>query len=201
MPRSRTTRHKTSRRFGLDVYGTGGTALQRRLGTRPGGRVGTRRRRTSDYGQQLVEKQKLKAIYGIRERQFRRYVEGAARLPGPHGANLLVLLERRLDNVVYRLAFARSRPMARQLVNHGHVRIDGARVSIPSYLVGPGEEVALTDDAAALPVVQQELAAGRPVPSWLERAGGSAGRIVRAPERDEIDVPIDERLVVGFYSR
>lgn len=198
---TRRPRHKTSRRFGVDIYGTGGAALQRRMGTPPGGlRIG-RRRRQSVYGEQLAEKQKARAIYGLRERQFRRYFAEAERREGPPGANLLILLERRLDNVVYRLGWARTRPMARQLVGHGHVRVDGRRVDIPSFLVEPGRRVELTEAAARIPTVAEEMGAGRPLPAWLERDGVRAGRILRLPERAEIDVPVDESRIVGFYSR
>lgn len=201
MPRPGAPRDKQSRRFGFDVFGNAGTSLRRRLSQateRPRGR----RRKVSDYGRQLTEKQKTKAIYGVDERQFRRLVDEAARQPGPQGEVLLTLLERRLDNVVYRLGFARTRPMARQLVGHGHVLVDGKRLSIPSARVEPGQAIALAEDAAKIPVVIEELASGRPVPEWLSRAAaGASGMVVRAPERRDVDHPIDERLVIGFYSR
>ena len=196
-----TSRHKTSRRFGVDIYGTGGASLQRRIGTPPGGLRAGRRRRASVYATQLVEKQKAKAIYGVAERQFRRAFDEAARREGEPGANLLVLLERRLDNVIYRLGFARTRPMARQLVGHGHVQVDGRRVDIPSFLVEPGQVVELTERAAQLPAVIDERRSSRPAPAWLEPHGERGGRVVRLPERAEIDVPVDEAQIVGFYSR
>jgi small subunit ribosomal protein S4 len=200
MPRE--PKHKVSRRFGVDIYGTGGAALQRRLAARPGARPGARPRRRSEYGLQLQEKQKAKAIYGVAEGQFKRYFEEAERRPGNTGDNLLSLLERRLDNVVYRLGFARSRPMARQLVGHGHVLVDGERVDIPSYRVDEGQRVELTGAAAKLPVVVDEMAAGRPQPGWLERDGrGAAGTISRLPARDDIDMSIDDRLIISFYAR
>jgi small subunit ribosomal protein S4 len=198
MAKGRQPRHKVSRRFGLDVYGTGGAALQRRLGTLPGGR--SRARRRSEYARQLEEKQKAKAIYGVAEGQFRRYFAEAQRQPGVVGHTLLQLLERRLDNVVYRLGFARTRPMARQLVSHGHVRVDGRRVTIPSYRVQPGETISLDQTAAQMPTVVEELNAGRPVPPWLAREG-TTGRVLRLPAREEIDTPVDEAQIVAFYSR
>jgi small subunit ribosomal protein S4 len=198
MPRE--PRHKTSRRFGVDVYGTGGTSLQRRLGTKPGGVRPGRRRKTSQYGMELLEKQKAKAFYGVEEKQFRRYFAEASRVDGPPGENLLTMLERRLDNVVYRLGFARTRPMARQLVSHGHVLVDGQRINVPSYLVDVGQTISLTPDAAKLPTVVEEMAAGRPVPAWLEKKG-IEGRVVRLPQRSDVDVPVDESLIVTFYSR
>jgi small subunit ribosomal protein S4 len=201
MPTNRGPRHKISRRFGVDIYGTGGESLQRRMGTPPGGfPIGRRRRRTL-YGELLHEKQKAKAIYGVDERQFRRAFDRAQRHEGDPGANLLILLERRLDNVVYRLGFARTRPMARQLVSHGHVTVDGRRVDIASFLVEPGQTVALTDAAREIPVVVEEIAAKRPLPDWLARGGDASGTVQRLPERGEIDVPVNEAQIVGFYSR
>ena len=200
MPRE--PKHKVSRRFGMDIYGTGGAALQRRLATRPGARsTGGRPRRRSEYGQQLHEKQKAKAIYGLAEGQFQRYFEEAERQPGNTGDNLLSLLERRLDNAVYRLGLARSRPMARQLVSHGHVQVDGQRVTIPSFRVGEGQKIALTDAAAKLPAVAEELSAGRPLPGWLERDGAAGGTVSRLPARDDLDLAIDDRLIISFYAR
>ncbi|HET6380616.1 MAG TPA: 30S ribosomal protein S4 [candidate division Zixibacteria bacterium] len=198
---TRAPRHKISRRFGVDLHGTGGASLRNRLGTPPGGVKQGRRRRESVYGAQLAEKQKARAIYGVRERQFRRYYAEASRGQGAPGENLLILLERRLDNVVYRLGWARTRPMARQLVNHGHVRVDGRRVDIPSFLVEARHRVELTEGAARIPAVADEMNAGRPLPAWLERDGERAGRVVRLPQRADIDVPVDEAQIVGYYSR
>ena len=200
MARTRKPRHKVSRRFGVDIYGTGGAALARRLATPPGGIRPGRRRKASDYALQLREKQMLRALYGVSESQFRRYYAMAARQPGVTGENLLRLLERRLDNVVYRLGFARTRPMARQLVSHRHIRVDGRPVNIPSYLVQPGQTITLTAAAATMPAVLEELAAARPVPPWLDRAEMN-GRVQRWPQGDEIDVPANMELVVAYYSR
>ncbi|MBX5492999.1 MAG: 30S ribosomal protein S4 [Chloroflexi bacterium] len=200
MVRTREPRHKVSRRFGIDIYGTGGPSLQRRLATPPGGQPRGRRRKLSEYGLQLREKQKAKAIYGIAEAQFRRYYKVAASRPGVTGENLLQLLERRLDNVVYRLGFARTRPMARQLVSHGHVRVNGRHVNIPSYAVRPGDTITLTDTALQIPTVTEELRSGRPVPAWLARED-TTGRVLRLPERSDVELPINEDLIVGFYSR
>jgi small subunit ribosomal protein S4 len=195
----REPRHKVSRRFGVDIYGTGGDALKRRLGTPPGGRA-RRRPRLTDYGVQLKEKQKAKAFYGVSEGQFRRYYEQAARQPGDTGENLLRLLERRLDNVVYRLGAARTRPMARQLVSHRHVQVNGRRVNIPSYLVRPGEVISLTEAASQIPAVVEELAANRKVPGWLER-NGERGQVQRLPGRADVDLPINEDLILAYYAR
>jgi small subunit ribosomal protein S4 len=197
MPRE--PRHKTSRRFGVDVYGTGGAALQRRIATKPGA-VRQRRRKVSQYGMELQEKQKAKAFYGVEEKQFRRYFAEASRMDGPPGENLLAMLERRLDNVIYRLGFARTRPMARQLVSHGHVLVDGKRVNIPSYLAEPEMTITLSPEAAKMPTVVEEMGAGRPIPAWLERKG-TEGRVQSLPTRSDVDVPVDESLIVTFYSR
>jgi small subunit ribosomal protein S4 len=190
----------------MDVYGTGGDALRRRMGVPPGARPRSRRRRASLYGEQLLEKQKVRFSYGVTDSQLRRTFEEAGTLPGPRGENLLRLLERRLDNTIYRLGYARSRPMARQLVSHGHVRVDGQRVTIPSYRVSPGQTVGLTEAGARIPVVSDELGSGRLLPAWLERVEATEQEPVRArvtqpPARADVTEPIDESLVVGFYGR
>lgn len=193
-------RHKVSRRFGIDIYGTGGDSLQRRLAIPPGGARRGRRRRSA-YAVQLVEKQKAKALYGVLERQFQRYIAAALRQPGNASENLLRLLERRLDNVAYRLGFARTRPMARQVVNHGHVRVNGRRVDIPSYLVRPSETIELDETAAGIPTVAEDLAAeDRPVPGWLAREG-TTGRVLRIPDRYDADARLDPEKIIAFYSR
>ncbi|HEX2037031.1 MAG TPA: 30S ribosomal protein S4 [Chloroflexota bacterium] len=207
MARAAEPKHKVSRRFGVDLYGTGGASLARRLAVPPGGVRPGRRRRRSEYALQLEEKQKARAYYGVTEAQFRRFLAQARRQPGPPGENLLRLLERRLDNVVYALGFARSRPMARQLVNHGHVLVDGRRVDIPSFLVDVGQRITLTPAAAAIPGVIESLAEGRPVPGWLEREDGAdaggppAGRVRALPERADVALPIDEAAILAFYAR
>jgi small subunit ribosomal protein S4 len=202
VPMRREPKHKVSRRFGVDIYGTGGASLQRRLERRPGARPGGRPRRRSEYGTQLQEKQKAKAFYGVAEGQFRRYFAEAEQRTGNTGENLLALLERRLDNVVYRLGVARTRPMARQLVAHGHVLVDGERVTIPSFRVDEGQTISLTDDARKIPVVIEETDSGRPLPGWLERGASKfEARITRLPQRDDVELPIDERLIISFYAR
>jgi small subunit ribosomal protein S4 len=200
MGRDRGPKNKRSRREGWDLYGTGGESLARRIGQPPGMHGLQRSRRPSDYAKQLRAKQTAKRMYGMRERQFRRFHRLAERAQEPTGQALLKILERRLDNVVYRLGFARTRPQARQFVNHGHVRVDGRRVTIPSYLVMPGEVVGLNDDIRGNPDVE-ELAENPPlIPDWLERHDGS-GRVLRQPDRSEIDPELDEQLIVEFYSR
>jgi small subunit ribosomal protein S4 len=200
MGRIREPKHKLSRRFGLDIFGTGGASLQRRLNTPPGATPGARPRKRSEYALQLNEKQKVKAIYGVMERQFHRYFVEAAHRPGTAGENLLQTLERRLDNVVYRLAYARSRPMARQMVNHGHVRVNGHRVNIPSYLVRPGEIITFSAAALNMPTVIEERESHRRLPRWITPEE-NGGRITDLPERADIDLPISEELIIAFYSR
>jgi small subunit ribosomal protein S4 len=200
MARYRGPKNKLSRREGVDLFGTGSTSLQRRLDVPPGGQRGLRPRRPSDYAQQLRAKQRVKRGYGMMERQFRRFFRMARRMPGPTGENLLQLLERRLDNTVYRLGFARTRPMARQLVTHRHILVNGKKVNVPSYLVQPGDEIELAERARRIPQIQEEMEASRPLPSWLERNGVS-GRVIGLPQRADSDADIQEALVVEFYAR
>ena len=183
----------------MDIYGTGGPQLQRRLSVPPGGLRATRTRK-SEYARQLMEKQKVKFMYNVREAQFRRYFDMAKRSHEPAGRALLQLLEQRLDNIIYRLGFARSRLMARHLVSYGHVLVGGKRVDKPSYLVGTGETVTLTPKALLFPDVVDELKAIRPALSWLKR-DGAAGVVTGMPNRDEIGQEIDESLIIEFYSR
>jgi small subunit ribosomal protein S4 len=196
----RTPKHKLSRRFGIDIFGTGGASLARRMGTPPGAQPGGRRRKRTEFADQLEEKQKVKAIYGVMERQFRKYYTEAERRPGTTGDNLLRTLERRLDNVVYRLGYARSRPMARQMVNHGHVQVNGRRVNIPSFLVRTGDRITFTATAQKMPTVIEELESHRPTPRWIERTD-DGGLIRDLPAREDVDMPIDEQLIIAFYSR
>lgn len=200
MGRDRKPKHKQSRREGVDIFGTGGESLKRRLGKPPGMHAVQPRRRESEYALQLREKQKVKRMYGLRESQFRRFYAQALRSKEITGTALLKLLELRLDNVVYRLGFARTRPQARQFVSHGHVRVDGVRVDIPSYLVKPGQEIALSEDLRQIPDVQELIENPPSLPGWLARQG-MGGRIEREPVREEIDQEIQEQRIVEYYSR
>ncbi|MGB9587056.1 MAG: 30S ribosomal protein S4 [Armatimonadota bacterium] len=157
-----------------------------------------------EYGVQLREKQKLRRIYGVRERQFRLYLKEAMRRRGVTGETLLQLLESRLDNVVYRLGFAASRAQARELVSHGHFMVNSRKVNTPSYLVRPGDVVEVADKSKDLaPIVSSlESSAGGRVPPWLElNEEKRQGTVLRVPTRDEIDTQVEETLVVEFYSR
>jgi len=165
---------------------------------------GQGRKKVSEYGLQLREKQKARRIYGVLERQFRSYFEKAERQKGITGENLLVLLERRLDNVVYRMGFASSRTQARQLVMHGHFEVSGHRVDIPSYLVRAGEVIQVCDKSKESPLLQgmaQELAR-KTIPIWFDLSVKDlSGTMTRYPSRAEMDVSIQEHLIVELYSR
>jgi len=168
------------------------------------GHHGQGRIKVSDYGIRLREKQRVRRIYGVNESQFRRYFEMADKQKGVTGTNLLVMLEKRLDNVVYRLGFAESRPQARQLVKHGHFLVNGRRVDIPSYQVKVGDEITLREKSKdILPVVHAlEAVARRAVPDWLELdAENKKGTVKSLPERSHITMPIQEQFIVEFYSK
>jgi small subunit ribosomal protein S4 len=178
-------------------------AIERR--NYPPGQHGTRRgRRIQGYGLQLREKQKVKRIYGVLERQFRLYFHQADRQKGITGENLLVMLERRLDNTVYSLGFAASRAQARQFVRHGHVLINGRKVTIPSYQVRAEDTIQIREASRKNEFIRAsvETARGRGVPEWLDLdAENFAGKVVRLPTREDIKLPIQEQLIVELYSR
>jgi small subunit ribosomal protein S4 len=162
------------------------------------------RRRVSDYGIQLREKQKLRRIYGLLERQFRRYFEHASRQSGVTGANLLQLLERRLDNVVWRLGFATSRAQARELVSHGHFMVNDRPVNMPAFEVRVGDTIAVREPSRSLPTIIASVASagGRRLPVWLRIEGDAMrGTVVSLPAREDIDTQIQDELVVEYYSR
>ena len=171
----------------------------------PPGQHGKRRIKMQGYGVQLREKQKVKRVYGVLEKQFRLTFQEAARKKGVTGEMLLQGLERRLDNVVYRLGFASSRPQARQIVAHGHVRVDGKKVDIPSYQVKPGQVLTLKDKMGKNVQVQAslQLARGRGVATWLaqDAQGAPSGSVSNLPRREEITLPIQEQLIVELYSK
>jgi small subunit ribosomal protein S4 len=165
-----------------------------------------RRRQMSDFGGQLREKQKVRRIYFVLEKQFRRHFGTAQRMKGMTGANLLQVLERRLDNVVYRLGFADSRRQSRQLVRHGHFMVNGRKTNIPSFIVKVGDEISVRPQSRTRTYFSDLEAAGvlrkKAVPEWLSLdAGTMVGRVLRTPERSEIDLSVNEGLVVELYSR
>ena len=170
----------------------------------PGQHGQARRPKTSGYGLQLREKQKVKRTYGLLERQFRTYFQKAERAKGPTGENLIVMLERRLDNVVYRLGFAMSRRQARQLVRHGHVAVNGRKVNIPSYEVTAGQEITIREGSRKLPILEQakDFASHQTAPTWLEiDRDNYKGRVLSLPKREEIQLPVNEQLIVELYSK
>lgn len=168
------------------------------------GEHGQRRAKLSDYGLQLREKQKLKRMYGILETQFQNYYREASRQKGITGLNLLRILELRLDTIVHRLGFAASQAQARQLVRHGHFLVNGRKISIPSYLLKPGDVVEVREGSRERGVIQAALesARKRSVPSWLELdAANFKGRVVALPAKEELPVPVQDQLVVALYSK
>ncbi len=177
-------------------------AIERR--SYPPGQHGQGRTKATEYSLQLREKQKLKRIYGVLERQFRRVFTLAERRRGITGENLLLLLESRLDNMIYRMGFAPSRSEARQLVRHGHFLVNHRRVTIPSYLVKPGDEIQVRESSRKVVRIQEslELAQRRGVPEWLEvNKDAFAGRVRALPTRAELTLPINEQLIVELYSK
>ena len=163
-----------------------------------------RRKKQSEYGMQLNEKQKVRFIYGVLEKQFRGYYEKAKKMEGIAGTNLLILLERRLDNVVYRLGLARTRRQARQLVTHGHIAVNGKRLDIPSALVKAGDVVSVMEGSRSSAYFKgmAETLGKSAVPAWISVDGQNlSGKVDRLPVRDEIDVPIEEQLIIELYSK
>ena len=168
----------------------------------PGGQM---RKKKSEYALQLQEKQKVKFVYGIMEKQFRMYYEKAARSQGKTGEELLVLIERRLDNVVYRMGFAMTRRQARQLVNHAHFTVNGKKVDIPSYQVKAGDVVEVAESSRSSEVFKRLTGQDAPIfllPAWLEREKNTLkGTVTRLPAREDIDIPVEEHLIVELYSK
>jgi small subunit ribosomal protein S4 len=194
-------RHRMCRRVGVAICGRPNCPVNKR--PYPPGEHGRGRRRDSEYQLRLLEKQKLRAMYGVGERQFRRYFAKAARRKGVTGEDLLRQLETRLDAMTLRMGWALSLRQARQLVSHGHVRLDGRRVNVPSAGVRPEQTMELSDRARGFVGVRESLELASDLPPYLSReSGGGRGRLERWPERHEIPLPaeIDERLIVEYYS-
>ncbi|MGR9049051.1 30S ribosomal protein S4 [Halobacillus faecis] len=191
---------KKSRRYGISLSGTGKELEKRPYA--PGQHGPNQRKKLSEFGLQLQEKQKLRFMYGLTERQFRRLFEEAGNMKGIHGENFMLLLESRLDNLVYRLGLARTRNQARQLVTHGHVTVDGGRVDIPSYRVAPGQVISLREKSQKLNVVEEAIEVNNFVPEYLTfDEDKREGTYTRFPERSELPSEINEALIVEFYSR
>ena len=194
---NRTPVLKRCRQLGIDpvVLGYAGKESKRQP---------KRRRKESDYGMQLREKQKAKFIYGVQEKQFRGYFRRAKSMPGITGENLMAILESRLDSIVFRLGFARTRKEARQTVTHGHITVNGKRVDIPSYRVRPGDLIAVAPKAKDLRVIKSALVSNErvQVPAWLEvDIEKLQGSVLSLPTRDQIDLDINEQLIVELYSK
>ena len=172
--------------------------------TPPGQHGQSRAKKPSEYGLQLREKQKCRRAYGVLESQFRKYYDMAANMRGVTGDNMLSLLERRLDNVAFRLGFGNSRAMARQLVTHGHILVDGKKVDIPSYLVKPGQVISVRSKSRDMQHLKElrEQGSKNTIPKWLELdAENLSGKVMALPQRDDIDLTLEEHLIVEFYSR
>lgn len=191
---------KLSRRLGISLSGSGKETQKRPY---PPGQHGPgQRKKISNYGLQLQEKQKLRHMYGLNEKQFHNLYIKASKMKGIVGENFMVLLESRLDNLVYRLGLANSRAGARQLVSHGHVTVDGKKVDIASYLVTPGQEIGLRERSRSLAVIKNAVANRNFLPNYLEfYEQDLGGKYIRLPERSELPQEIDEKQIVEFYSR
>ncbi len=208
MARYRGPVEKIERRLGvsLNLKGERRLAGKSALEKRPyaPGQHGQRRTKVSEYGLQLREKQKAKFMYGVSEKQFRRLFSDANRMDGNTGENLIILLERRLDNIVYRMGFATTRAFARQLVTHGHLLVDGKKLDIPSYRVKPGQKIEVREKSKANPQIKRaaELTAQTGISEWVDvEIEKGYGIFTRLPEREEVVIPVEERLIVELYSK
>ncbi|MBB6733753.1 30S ribosomal protein S4 [Cohnella zeiphila] len=190
---------KLSRRLGISLSGTG-KDLKRPFP--PGQHGANQRRKVSGYGLQLMEKQKLRHMYGLNEKQFHNLFDRASKMKGKSGENFMFLLESRLDNLVYRLGWSNSRPGARQLVSHGHVTVNGQKVNIASYTVQPGDVIGLRERSRGLKAIKEAVEARHHLPTYLDfNATAMEGKYVRLPSREELSQDIDEKQIVEFYSR
>ena len=205
MAKLKTPRGKLVRKFGENIFGNNKyDRLLNRKPYAPGQHGQNRRRRLSNYGSQLHEKQKIKIMYGLLEKQFRSYFAKADQMKGETGTNLMELLERRLDNVVYRLGFATSRPQARQMVNHAHFLVNDRRVNIPSYLVKPGEQIRVREKSKKLDVILDSvrLVKGDLDLPWLELDKAKlTGTFIEVPQREDMGIIVNEQLIVELYSK
>ncbi len=192
--------YKKSRRYGFSTLENGKDIAKRPYA--PGQHGAGRRKKISEYGIQLQEKQKIRFMYGLNEKQFRRLFDKASKLKGIHGENFLKLLESRLDNLVYRMGLAATRRGARQLVNHGHIMVNNVKVDIPSYQCKPGDVISVKENSKEHPAIRLSLEANVTRPAFVEfDAKKLTGTFVRLPERTELNADINENLVVEFYNR
>ena len=192
--------YKKSRRLSFSTLENGKELAKRPYG--PGQHGQDRRKKLSEYGIQMQEKQKVRILYGLNEKQFRKTFDKASKMKGIAGENLLVLLESRLDNMVYRLGMARTRRSARQIVNHGHILVNGKKVDIPSYTTKVGDIISVKENSINHPAIIDALEQNRTVPAFLEMDKKSlTGKYLRTPERSELNPEINEQLIVEFYNR
>lgn len=192
--------YKKSRRYGFSTLENGKDLAKRPYA--PGQHGAGRRKKINEYGIQLQEKQKIRFMYGLNEKQFRRLFDRASKLKGVHGENFLKLLESRLDNLVYRMGLSTTRRGARQLVNHGHILVNGSKVDIPSYSCKPGDVISVKENSLEHPAIKASLEAGVKTPAYVEFDNKKlTGTYLRYPERTELSADINESLVVEFYNR
>ena len=192
-------KHKLARREGVNILDKTSSSLQRRLNIPPGQHGRRRKKRLSEFGQQLREKQKAKFVYGIMEKQFKNLFKAVEKKKGETDENLISLLETRLDNLVYRLGFSKSRFMARQMVSHGHVLVNGKRLNIPSYQVKLEDVISLSPKMQRNPKILESIQESQTLP-FLKREGAS-GKLTRIPKREDVEVPFDTQLIIEYYSR
>jgi small subunit ribosomal protein S4 len=194
-------KHRIARREGVNVLDKTSRSLQRRLNVPPGVHGKKRKRRLSEYGTQLREKQKAKAMYGLLEKQFKRLVQTVQKRKGETGEMIVALLETRLDNLVYRLGFAKSRTMARQFVSHGHVFVNGKKVNIPSYEVKVDDIISISPTIQKNPVVVELLNDKEMQILPFIKKQGVSGKLIRMPKKEDLMVPFDLQLIIEYYSR
>ncbi len=193
-------KHRLCRREGMKLCNSPKCPVEKKGFQAPGQHGKKFSRTSSDFGKQLREKQKTKRLYGVLEKQFRRYYEEATKSPANTGIRLLQLLETRLDNIVYTSGFVTTRPAARQLVAHGNVLVDNKRVNVPSYKVSPEQVITLSSKALQNALIKQSLEAKKEIPGWLKRKAAVV-QVARLPKRDEIESGINEQLIIEYYSR
>ena len=193
-------KHKVARREGINLFDKTSQSLQRRLNIPPGVHGAKRRRKLSEFGQQLREKQKAKATYGVLEKQFHRTVAEVQKKRGETGELLITALETRLDNIVYRLGFANSRFMSRQLVSHGHILVNEKKLTIPSYQVKETDVIALHSKIQSNPHITKLLSEEKKILPFLERKA-THGRLTRLPKKGDVEVPFNVQMIIEYYSR
>lgn len=206
MARIRCADCKKCRREGLKLFLKGERCTSKKCAMErrpvPPGQHGAARKKNSEYAVQLREKQKAKRAYGLLEKQFRSYYERATRIKGVTGENMLMLLECRLDNVIYRMGIGSSRAQSRQIVNHGHVTVNGRRVNIPSFIVKPGDEIAIKENKQDNTLFKELRGAKIVMPKWVEfNTDTFVGKVIELPKREDIDLNINEQLIVELYSK